>query len=162
MLNGSVASYSKVLKCSNPMDESIIMQPQFQQLEINGKSSSSENGTHHQSQTNHQTHQLQHQQQQQQQHTSSHHQPQNQRRRRNSSNSKNDMSPNKPTNGRWDEMSWSSGAQTANLAQQFSSSNPQIIISLKIRCECCSLNFKLLFLSTCSNRSMRRFTITTN
>ncbi|XP_001648676.2 myotubularin-related protein 3 isoform X4 [Aedes aegypti] len=99
MLNGSVASYSKVLKCSNPMDESIIMQPQFQQLEINGKSSSSENGTHHQSQTNHQTHQLQHQQQQQQQHTSSHHQPQNQRRRRNSSNSKNDMSPNKPTNG---------------------------------------------------------------
>lgn len=74
------------------MDESIIMQPQFQQLEINGKSSTSESSIHHQSQ-------ISHQHQSQQQHTSSHYQPQNQRRRRNSSNSKNDMSPNKPTNG---------------------------------------------------------------
>lgn len=93
LVNGTAASYSK-LKSSNPMDESIVIQPQFQQLEINGKSSG-ENGTQHQSQ-NHQP-QSQHQQQQP---TSSHYQPQNQRRRRNSSNSKNDMSPNKPTNGR--------------------------------------------------------------
>ncbi|XP_062554946.1 myotubularin-related protein 3 isoform X3 [Armigeres subalbatus] len=91
LVNGSVANYSK-LRSSNPMDESIIMQPQFQHLEINGKSSTSENSIQHQSQ-------ISHQHQSQQQHTSSHYQPQNQRRRRNSSNSKNDMSPNKPTNG---------------------------------------------------------------
>ncbi|XP_065076097.1 myotubularin-related protein 4 isoform X3 [Ochlerotatus camptorhynchus] len=92
LVNGTAASYSK-LKCSNPMDESIVIQPQFQQLEINGKSSG-ENGTQHQSQNHQPQSQLQ-----QQQTTSSHYQPQNQRRRRNSSNSKNDMSPNKPTNG---------------------------------------------------------------
>jgi hypothetical protein len=62
------------------MDESIVMQPQFQQLEINGAGTASvisngSNGHHHQT--------LQH------------------RRRRNSStNSKIDLSPNKYANGR--------------------------------------------------------------
>ncbi|XP_055633203.1 uncharacterized protein LOC129773587 isoform X9 [Toxorhynchites rutilus septentrionalis] len=93
-------SNSKLKNTPNEMEESIIIQPQFRQLEINGKTSTD----------------VQQQQQQQQgssyqfqaptglppypQHVpSSHYQPQNQRRRRNSSNSKNDMSPNKPTNG---------------------------------------------------------------
>ncbi|XP_062716021.1 myotubularin-related protein 4 isoform X3 [Aedes albopictus] len=97
-LNGSVVtSYNGKPKSSNPMDESIVIQPQFQQMEINGKSSSSENGTQHQSSQT--IPQPSHSQQHQPQHTTSHHQPQNQRRRRNSSNSKTDMSPNKPTNG---------------------------------------------------------------
>nr|XP_019551823.2 myotubularin-related protein 4 isoform X2 [Aedes albopictus] len=98
LLNGSVVtSYNGKPKSSNPMDESIVIQPQFQQMEINGKSSSSENGTQHQSSQT--IPQPSHSQQHQPQHTTSHHQPQNQRRRRNSSNSKTDMSPNKPTNG---------------------------------------------------------------
>ncbi|XP_053697624.1 myotubularin-related protein 3 isoform X2 [Sabethes cyaneus] len=116
----------KKQKYSNLMDESIIMQPQFQQLEINGKHPTDTGSAvyshqqfssfpyhQHHSQINHsavaggvqiqpqqQQPQQQQQQQQLQQHVAlSHYQPQNQRRRRNSSNSKNDMSPNKPTNG---------------------------------------------------------------
>uniref|UniRef100_A0A1Q3G322 Lateral signaling target protein 2 homolog n=1 Tax=Culex tarsalis TaxID=7177 RepID=A0A1Q3G322_CULTA len=106
---GSVA----VQKSSNPMDESIVIQPQFQQLEINGKSSSTtvvesaplyphqqqSQPQQQQQQFLHHHHHHQQQQQQQQPTVSTHYQPQNQRRRRNSSNSKNDMSPNKPTNG---------------------------------------------------------------
>ncbi|XP_055549423.1 myotubularin-related protein 3 isoform X2 [Wyeomyia smithii] len=120
----------KKQKYSNLMDESIIIQPQFQQLEINGKHLTETGPSyqqqhcapfpyHHQQQQQQQQHQhhsqlnhnvvaagslliqpQQQQQQQLQQHVAlSHYQPQNQRRRRNSSNSKNDMSPNKPTNG---------------------------------------------------------------
>lgn len=113
LVNGAASNKPK---CSNPMDESIIIQPQFRQLEINGKSSSGETGTttahshhHHQHHHNNQMNQpaatatadrgQQNQPPPQQQIASSHYQPQNQRRRRNSSNSKNDMSPNKPTNG---------------------------------------------------------------
>uniref|UniRef100_A0A8D8KYL6 Lateral signaling target protein 2 homolog n=2 Tax=Culex pipiens TaxID=7175 RepID=A0A8D8KYL6_CULPI len=97
-----------VQKNSNPMEESIVIQPQFQQLEINGKSSAVEPASlanlaqySHQSQPQQFLHHHHHNQQQQQQQptVSTHYQPQNQRRRRNSSNSKNDMSPNKPTNG---------------------------------------------------------------
>ncbi|XP_058455879.1 myotubularin-related protein 3 isoform X2 [Malaya genurostris] len=108
-------SESKRMKSLNPMDESIIIQPQFQQLEINGKHPTETGPTmysqpvyglyqyhhhNHHSQMSYtagsQQIQLQHQQAPL---SAPHHQPQNQRRRRNSSNSKNDMSPNKPTNG---------------------------------------------------------------
>lgn len=93
-----------VQKNSNPMVESIVIQPQFQQLEINGKSSTTVTAAEsaplypqqHQFMHHHHHQQQQHQQQPA---VSAHYQPQNQRRRRNSSNSKNDMSPNKPTNG---------------------------------------------------------------
>ncbi|XP_058825823.1 myotubularin-related protein 4 isoform X2 [Topomyia yanbarensis] len=104
---------SKKMKCLNLMDESIIIQPQFQQLEINGKHptetspivySQHQHGPyqyhhHHHSQMSHNVGSQQAQQQHQPPITAYHYQPQNQRRRRNSSNSKNDMSPNKPTNG---------------------------------------------------------------
>lgn len=142
------------------MDESIIIQPQFQQLEINGKSSATttesnpltaalnqqhqslqQQQQHHYQQQHHHHNQVgqqlsaavpyNHYQQQQQQH---HYQPQNQRRRRNSSNSKNDMSPNKPTNGSISPSATNSRFSTPGVRSlpltppsiQFSSERPPV------------------------------------
>jgi myotubularin-related protein 3/4 len=81
-------SKSKTVVSYNSMEESIIMQPQFQQMEINGKheqifkrnlSSVSEGKNR----------------------VETHCSQPSQRRRRNSSNSKDDYSPHKTNNGRY-------------------------------------------------------------